>query len=794
MQNLIGIAGLAVGLFCFSVCLYCFRFIEGIDQSYANSDRLVDILVQKPADEEKEQEGWTTPFSSVDLAILLRNSSLSKAEAFCTVADSESRAYQIENLDGKLLPFNMNTLEVDTLYNSFFTPQWVTGKWDNIKTLPNTVVLTETTCRRIFGNPEEAIGKTMELLHRLRSSPESDFESGGILYTVRGVIKDIPLNTSASFLHRIDMLVLNDTEGWINADYMRRNAMSNSRTYALLPEGTLARELQEEINNRKLTFVQHQEKGYHIVILPIGANEKSYSQIRYMGMLALAIGVLILIVGLLNFFYFLIASLQSRMREYATRKIMGSSGLFLFWMIWMQMMIILCFSGLFTAVLIESLVPHLYVSLGNRVLTVDTKILYGQFFLYWGLLVFVSTFVCMLLSFQLNYKAHRGRLSLLVNKKHSHYFRNSMLGIQFFIAWIFVACTCGLYLQTHLTQTAIFSTLSNHEKKTIFNLNLDYAFLSYEEKENVIHRIFTFSGVEMVSRTSDDLVKSSIMTYVRDYESEQNPGNWNPVTLYNVDSCFFRLMNVPMLAGKPMGPDEVVFSQSFAAQNGEILGRLFDRYSAVNKVSGIAQDILTTLDTRESEYGSMAMFENIKPQYLRHCYIRAYPGMEQEVRSYIAKEMSAILPENTPLRLSTLEEDIFQKHITEHRMKNMILFLSVVSILITLLGVYSSVMMDANRRQKEVAIRKINGAKVKTIIILFARLYVFLLILSALFAFPIITLIFEEWKQIYTAFFDYGFLFWAFIFLSVAGFTVLTVFFKIVDLARINPAEIIKNE
>ena len=67
----------------------------------------------------------------------------------------------------------------------------------------------------------------------------------------------------------------------------------------------------------------------------------------------------------------------------------------------------------------------------------------------------------------------------------------------------------------------------------------------------------------------------------------------------------------------------------------------------------------------------------------------------------------------------------------EYILKDIISFFAIVSIIITLLGVYSSITLDTERRQKEVAIRKVNGAGIRSIIWLFARLYLILLMVTA---------------------------------------------------------------
>ena len=43
IQNLISIVGLSVGILCFSICLYCSRFISEVDSCFSNKERIADI-------------------------------------------------------------------------------------------------------------------------------------------------------------------------------------------------------------------------------------------------------------------------------------------------------------------------------------------------------------------------------------------------------------------------------------------------------------------------------------------------------------------------------------------------------------------------------------------------------------------------------------------------------------------------------------------------------------------------------------------------------------------------------
>ena len=111
-----------------------------------------------------------------------------------------------------------------------------------------------------------------------------------------------------------------------------------------------------------------------------------------------------------------------------------------------------------------------------------------------------------------------------------------------------------------------------------------------------------------------------------------------------------------------------------------------------------------------------------------------------------------------------------------------------------MLGIYSAVTLDTEYRRKEMAIRKINGAGIRQIAILFARLYIVLLFSTAILAFPLVGVLLHFFSQMYASFVEVGVLFYSSIFLVVVLLTVVTVYVRIRNIARINPAEVIKRE
>jgi len=122
-----------------------------------------------------------------------------------------------------------------------------------------------------------------------------------------------------------------------------------------------------------------------------------------------------------------------------------------------------------------------------------------------------------------------------------------------------------------------------------------------------------------------------------------------------------------------------------------------------------------------------------------------------------------------------------------------ILIMAFISILVVALSIYSAISMDTVSRQKEVAIRKINGATPKIIAWMFGRVYILtyliVFILLYLLAKPILIMMMG-------AQFDFVYhLDWPlFIFFGMALLIFLVTAFKIWQIMHINPATIIKKE
>ena len=102
--------------------------------------------------------------------------------------------------------------------------------------------------------------------------------------------------------------------------------------------------------------------------------------------------------------------------------------------------------------------------------------------------------------------------------------------------------------------------------------------------------------------------------------------------------------------------------------------------------------------------------------------------------------------------------------------------------------------LSCERRRKEVAIRKVNGARVGDILGLFAREYLLLLAAAAVIAFPVGYVLMKRWLESYVEQTPLSWWLYAVIFLGMALLVALCIGWRVWRAANENPAEVVKRE
>jgi putative ABC transport system permease protein len=141
-----------------------------------------------------------------------------------------------------------------------------------------------------------------------------------------------------------------------------------------------------------------------------------------------------------------------------------------------------------------------------------------------------------------------------------------------------------------------------------------------------------------------------------------------------------------------------------------------------------------------------------------------------------------------------LDQEFGRMYESETRMSDLTESFSVVAIFIACLGLFGLASFMTEQRTKEIGIRKVLGASVKQILVLFMNTFIKMLIISAVVAGPVAYFIMNEWLQqfVYHIAID-----WKIIMSAIGivfGLTILTVGYELIRASTANPVNAIRHE
>lgn len=780
-QNIISVLGLSASLLCFSLCMHFCRYIIGTDKHFENYDRIAEIVFQRP-------NGELYLFSPLE-GKLITEAPMNTLENRCMVVSiAQIDHHYVDEKSGKQVPVDLKGVETDGTFDRVFGVKVVAGSWKQASSMPNSIVLSESKARKLFGSAADAVGRPIYTSGRYQT-----------IYTVRAVMADMPQNISF-FEMGIDMLKLNDENSPRNMEY---GYNWHAYIYGLMPDGVELEDVNRELTNsvqQRITHIVGQERTDETIVAT-RMGEQAADNISILTTILTTFAVLILSVGLLNFLHFLVGSMVNRTHEYSLRRMFGCRLHNLFGLLFTQTFLLLAATALVCTYATKALIPLIEMpAMFADFLRIDTTLMWWQTAEYIGWLLILCATICLGVSiFIQRIRIQQGMTGMSnAPRIRRHIGRNLMMGLQFFICWIFVSLTVAFYLQARLSTSTVLGSLSRTEKEQILSIpiNSKKTLMRPDEKMVLVKRLKEHAGVKDVMTADGEMLRSisgdGILTERGNMDTKID------VLIDNFPTNYFSFMNLEVVSGVlPKTQGQIAADTDFAALFDEdILGRVFyePHSGKPYTVTAIVRSTPRTVGTKgwisHNKYGWLYMCERewATDPYIGHIYLKCHPDQVEAVREYAMEELSKVFAASIDPEINTMMDDIEKDQGPEVALQDIILFFALVSLAITLLGVYSAITLDTERRRREVALRKVHGARFKNILWLFGRRYFYLLVIPATLAFPLVGLILSILKKSYSVFIDLGFLFWAGIFFGIALLVVLTVLWRILQVAHTCPA------
>lgn len=681
-----------------------------------------------------------------------------------------------------------NIFYADTSFLQIFNYPLLEGNKATVLSALNSVVLTETTAKKYFGSAASAMGKTLYI--------DNDIKGSTLLVT--GILKDIPANSHLQPTMLIPMglydRINNVKFGWTNFDVYVYFQLKDKLTATPSILNNICRQidaLYKRNNSEYATSFSAQPLTAIHLHSHYLRDVSGQGSAEYITIFSLA-AIFIVLIACINFMNLATAISGQRAKEVGLRKTIGALRPQLIAQ-FIGEALMLSFLALLLAVLLVILLLPSFNQLADK--NISFYIFKPAIMLTLvGIALFAGFFSGSYPAFFLaSFNPLKALKSEQVLRSSKSFLRNGLVVLQFSISTILIISTIVIYNQLQFIQ------------------HRDIGF----DKENLLYIQMPQVGD---LKSNKDAMKASLagypeisnFTFTDQLPADLNDGasllQWpgmNPtmqIEAYRlrVDQNFASTFGLKIVAGrffsKDFGGDDSSYVVNEAAlrimhlKPAEAVGRSITFWDEKAPIIGVVKDF--NFKSAQHSIEPLIMKSNFSGGYL---VIRTRAGTVQKIINAFQKSFHNVYGDY-PFSYGFVDADIDNLYITQQRMNKLLNIFSVLSIIISCLGLFGLATFAARQRIKEIGIRKVLGASETSIVILLSKDFIRLVLLSFVVAFPIAWWLTNTWLQGFV--YRIAISWWIF---ALAGLIAMfvafaTVSFQAIKAAISNPVSSLKSE
>lgn len=784
VYSMINILGLAIGM---AACIVIFLFV-----SY---ERSFDGMHHKNIYRLNEVQKWPGMVSSQKVALTMYPMAKTMKSEFPQIlAYTHIRwydKYQVTHAQQRL--FLPHVYGVDTAFFHMFDFPLLEGDRATALRDPNSLVVTESTAHKLFGN-EDPMGKTI-----------AHYDADTTLFKITGVLADVPENSQLQF----DALASFGT--WIKPRWDSAWGGNWLNTYFELAPGTHVAALEKKFPDYLKEHMGDDGKNnYELFLLPlkdvhahaadIGLDYVNYQKFdsSFTNIFAI-IALIVLAIACINFMNLSTARSAERAREVGIRKSIGALRNQLS-IQFLSETVILALMALVLAVGLVSLALPGVDALSGRHL--ETVI--GQH--RWIIPVILAATIVVglisglypaayLSSFQ-PVKVLKG-LPQLGSRKGR--LRNVLVVAQFSSAIFLIVTTIFVFRQLTYMQKKD----PGFEREQVLNVSLDR--VTSTKYELLKQTLLKDPGVAGVT-AAQDVLGSHLDQSGVEFKGD-GPMRQLSTTRLIVDPDYLRLYKMPLIAGRNFSSDlsadqkEYILNETLADEllkdeKGKtrdwLIGRHFG-FDSAGKIVGIVRNF--NFNSLHHKIETMFLFNVVKGDEagFSTLSVKLKGGRTGDALAYVRDVWRRLCPDH-PLEYQFLDDHFAEVYRADSQVSRIVGILAGLAIFISCLGLFGLASYAAERRVKEIGIRKVMGAGVGSIVTLLSRHFVRLVLLANVIAWPLAYFAVQRWLQDYA--YRIPMTWWVFALAGILalGIALATVSILAVRAAVANPVKSLRSE
>jgi putative ABC transport system permease protein len=692
--------------------------------------------------------------------------------------------------DDKKFIENMGVVFIEPRFFNIFSSAWLSGQPSALRD-PNMVVIDKSSAIKYFGDWKNAMGKTLKM-------------DNVLTLKVAGIINDAPSNSDFP----LKVLVSYITWKQHPKEYMYRDnwnmTSSAHQVYMEFPANVSANNINKQLtafSNRQFDNKGHGKKL--LVAQPLSAlhfdtriGDTLGDHITSMATLRTLtfIAVLIIIMASINFINLSTAQSVGRSKEVGIRKVLGSSrGQLIIQVIGETTIIVMCALVLATVVA-EIALPYL-----KNIASVPDNI--GLFNAGTSLFLVAVTFTVIILSGIYPALVVSGFKPVLALKNKINAasiggipLRRTLVVAQFAISQLLIIGTVIAIKQMNFVNNADLG----FDKEAVLIAPSYTDSISLNKMAAFKQQLLQLPGVKSATFTSD--APSSDNNNATNFffnHSQKDPGF--DVFLKVGDADYFKTFGLHFVAGKGYDPADTMRQ---AVINQTLMQKLGIKHpeDAIGKSISFGGGSWASITGVVEDFKTNSLRETVKPiliypqkLYESNVAVKIQTKSLSSTAAAVQKLWERIYPEYA-YNGFFLDENIAKFYKQENQLALVYKIFALIAIFISCLGLYGLVSFMAVQRTKEVGIRKVLGASVRSIVFLFSKEFLVLIAISFVIAVPAAWYVMNGWLQN----FAYRIPISAWIFLAAITISIiiawLTVGYKAVRAALVNPVKSLRSE
>lgn len=684
-------------------------------------------------------------------------------------------------------------LYADTDFLRIFTFPVLLGNPEVSLKEPFSLFITEEMALKYFGE-EDPVGKILKADNKY-------------LFTVRGVLKDVPENSHFEF----DFLTGFETfyalrggkdrvERWGNFSYI---------TYFQILEHASLADITDKLNTFTEKYLSDEPVFKDIQWVPkqltaihLGGSSNfepvKSSDIRYL-YLTSAIGFFILVIACFNYSNMATARSYNRGRETAILKVFGSSKSDLI-MQFITEALLLSFAGLLMALVIVLVLLPGVSDLTDRPLNFRMIFEFSTLIKLVALMLLTGLLAGIYPSFHLSsispLRLLKEDFKRIGRSRRTLQIKNILVIIQYIISFVALVCTLTLLLQ--------FNFIRNRDSGFIKNDILSIYLEDPEIRkcpEVLINELTGNSKITDITSCSN--LPNSITSAGLGYWDGKQPETVLTVFRAGIGDNFLDFFNLKMISGRG-------FSYEYSSDTARSIiinqktAKMVFQEDAVGETFGFDPEKPGTIVGVVSDFHFQSLHHQIEPMALlpvgsgdfmepEYIFAKVIPGTLSETKTSIEEKLREISPHYLN-PVSVLSDQIDAAYSTDRKLATIFVFSTILAVVLTCLGQYSLTSYTTKSRTKEMAIRKVLGSQPSGVLTLLLTEMAGWILVSFVIAGPLAHIINARLLQNFAYQVDIGTGVYLFSLLIILLISLTAVSYHVIKVARVNPAEMIRHE